>query len=117
MEGELFKIDNAEPFCVKAPHSIPFAYCEKLREELDSLLQQGIIAPVMEATEWCAPTVVTPKKGTNDIRLCVDLSKLNRYVRRKQYQLLTPVEAVADIAASEAQVFTVLDTRKVITSV
>ena len=115
MEGELFKIsliENAEPFCVKSPRSIPFAYREKLREELDSLLRQDIIAPVTEATEWCAPIVVTPKKGTNDIRLCVDLSKLNRYVRREQYQSPTPAEAVADIAASEAQVFTVLDAKK-----
>ena len=33
MEGELFMIslmENAEPFCVRAPRSIPFAYREKL---------------------------------------------------------------------------------------
>ena len=115
MEGELFTIslmDDAQPFSVKAPRSIPFAYREKLRQELDSLQQQDIIAPVTQPTEWCAPIVVTPKKGTEDIRLCVDLSKLNRYVRREQYQSPTPAEAVADIAASEAQVFTVLDAKK-----
>ena len=58
------------------------------------------------------PIVVTPKKGTDDIRLCVVLSKLNRYVRREQYQSPTSAEAVADIVASEAQVFTVLDAKK-----
>ena len=55
---------------------------------------------------------MTPKKGTDDIRLCVDLSRLNRYVRREQYQSPTPAEAVADIAANEAQIFTVLDAKK-----
>jgi len=115
MEGELFTIclmEGAEPFCVKAPRSIPFAYREKLQKELDLLQQQGIIVPVTEVTEWCAPIVVTPKKGTDRIRLCVDLSRLNRYVRRERYQSPTPVEAVADIAAEEAKFFTVLDARK-----
>ena len=115
MEGELFTIslmDDAQPFSVKAPRSIPFAYREKLHQELDSLQQQDIIALVTQPTEWCVPIVVTPKKGTDDIRLCVDLSKLNRYVRRERYQSPTPAEAVADIVASEAQVFTVLDAKK-----
>ena len=88
------------------------AHCEKLRQEIDSLLEQDIIAPVTEATEWCAPIVVTSKKGTDDIRLCVDLSRLNRYVCRERYQSPTPAEAVADIAVNEAQIFTVLDAKK-----
>ena len=56
--------------------------------------------------------MVAPKKGIDYIRLCVDLSKLNRYVCRERYQSPTPAEAVADIAASEARVFTILDTKK-----
>ena len=56
--------------------------------------------------------MVAPKKGTDDIRLCVDLSKLNRYVHRERYQSPTPAEAVADIAASEAHMFTILDAKK-----
>ena len=115
MEGELFKIalmENAQPFSVKAPRAVPFAYREKLRQELDSLQQQDIIAPVAQPTEWCALIMVAPKKGTDDIRLCVDLSKLNRYVCRERYQSSTPAEAVGDIAASEAQVFTILDAKK-----
>ena len=65
MQRELLKIslmENAEPFCVKAPRSIPFAYHEKLRQELDSLLHQDIIAPVTDPTAWCAPIVITPKE-------------------------------------------------------
>ena len=115
MEGEMFHIsltDDARPFCVNTPRSIPFAYREKLKAELDLLQAQHIIAPVVEVTEWCAPIVVTPKKGTDRIRMCVDLSRLNRYVRRERYQSLTPAEAVADIAASSAKVFTVLDAMK-----
>ena len=77
MEGEKFHIslvEGAVPFCVKTPRSIPFAYREKLKAELQTLQDQGIIAPVTQVTEWCAPIVVTPKKGTDKIRICVDLS-------------------------------------------
>ena len=115
MEGEQFHITLTEkttPFCVKTPWTVPFAYREKLKAELELLQQQGIIAPVTEATQWCTVIVVTPKKGTERIRMCIDLSKLNRYVLREQYQSPTPAEIVADIATSEAKYFTVMDATK-----
>ena len=115
MDGEQFHItltENAVPFCVKTPQTIPFAYRDKLKAELELLQQQGIIAPVTEATQWCAPIVVIPKKGTDRIRMCVDLSKLNRFVLRERYQSPTMAEVVADITASEAKYFTVMDATK-----
>ena len=65
MKGELFKInlrDDAKPFCISAPRSIPYAYRDKVKKELDSLKSQGIIEPVTCPTEWCAPIVISPKK-------------------------------------------------------
>ena len=115
MDGEEFHIelvDDPQPFCVHTPRAIPFAYREKLKNELDLLQSQGIIAPVTNPTEWCAPIVVTPKKDTDRIRLCVDLSRLNRYIKRERYQSTTPAQAVADIAAENAKVFTKLDALK-----
>ena len=44
--------------------------------------------------------------------MCVDLSRLNKYVQRERYQTMTPAQAVADIAASDAKYFTVLDAMK-----
>ena len=93
---------------VSTPRSIPSVYQDKLKAELDLLQDQGIIAPITQVTEWCAPIVVAPKKGTDKIRMCVDLSRLNKYVRRERYQSPTPAEAVADITA-EAKYFTVVD--------
>ena len=115
MEGESFRIeltDDAKPFCVKTPRSIPFAYRDKLKAELETLQSQGIITPVTHPTEWCAPIVVTPKKDSDNIRMCVDLSHLNRYVRRERYHSATPAQAVADITAERAQVFTKIDAKK-----
>ena len=115
MEGEEFHISlttDAKPFCINTPRSIPLAYRDKLKAELDLLLSQEVIAPVMEATAWCAPIIVTPKKNTDRICMCVDLSHLNKYVIRERYQSLTPAQAVADIAACDAKIFTVLDALK-----
>ena len=115
MEGEKFHIyltDDAKPFCVNTPRSIPYAYRDKLKAELDLLQSQNIIAPVTEATDWCAPIVVAPKKNSDRIRMCVDLSHLNRYVKRERYQSPTPAEAIADISACQAKFFTVLDAMK-----
>ena len=44
--------------------------------------------------------------------MCVDLSHFNKYVIRERYQLLTPAQAVADIAACDAKIFIVLDALK-----
>ena len=79
----LLQLAGAVPFCVNTPWSIPFAFRDKLRAELDLLLLQEVIAPIAKPTEWCAPIVVTPKKNSDQIRMCVDLSRLNRYVQRE----------------------------------
>ena len=115
MQGEEFRIclaANAKPFCIHTPRTILFAYRDKLKAELDLLESQKVITPVTEATTWCAPIVVTPKKNSEKIHMCVDLSHLNRFVIRERYQSPTPAQAVANIAASEAKVFTVLDALK-----
>ena len=67
MQGEEFHItiaETAKPFGVHTPRTIPFAYRDKLQAELHLLESQNIIAPVTEATPWCAPIVVTPKKNS-----------------------------------------------------
>ena len=93
MEGECFHIaltDNAKPLCVRTPYTILFAFRDKLKAELDLLQEQNIIAPVTKPTEWCSTIVVTPKKGTDRIRMCVNLSHLNKSVKSEQYQCSTP---------------------------
>ena len=50
-------------------------YKEKVKIELNKMLEAGIIEPVKES-EWISPMVVQDKK-TGEIRICVDLRKLN----------------------------------------
>ena len=115
MPGEEFHIHlraDARPFCVTTPRRVPLALRDQLKAEVDRLESEQIIRRVTDPTEWCAPIVVAPKKGGAGIRLCVDLSHLNRFVRREFYQAPTPAEQVASIAASQACWFTVFDALK-----
>ena len=86
MPGEVFKIvltEDAKPFCISTPRTISYAYLGPTKDELELLESQGIIAKQTEPTDWCAPIVVTRKKNSEHIRLCVDLSHLNRFVKRE----------------------------------
>lgn len=112
MEGKKFHItltEDPKPFCVHTPRAIPFAFRDKLKAELELLQRQGIS---LHQSPSPAPIIVTPKKDTDKIRMCVDLSRLNKYVKRERYQSATPSQAVADIAAESAMVFTKLDSLK-----
>ena len=40
------------------------------------MLEVGIIEPV-EELEWISPIVIQDKKATGEVRICVDLRKLN----------------------------------------
>eukprot|EP00253_Pinus_taeda_P024001 PITA_24001 len=51
-------------------------YKEKVHLELDKMLIEGIIEPV-EESNWVSPMVVQEKKQKDEIRICMDLRKLN----------------------------------------
>ena len=88
---------EAVPINTGASRSVPDPYMPALKKEIENLLAQGIIEEVSGATPWLHPIVVVSKKNTTDIRMCVDLTKLNRYVRRPTNPQLTPWEVIRNI--------------------
>ena len=58
------------------PYRLNSRYKEKVKDEIDKMLAAGIIEPV-EESEWVSPMVVQEKKTKGDIRIYVDLHKLN----------------------------------------
>ena len=61
MPGEVFRIriiEGAKPFCIGIPWTLPYAYMEPTKNELELLESQGIITKQTEPTDWCAPIVV-----------------------------------------------------------
>jgi len=89
MEGEHISLtDGVKPLHVTTPQSIPFAYRDKLKAEMELLESQNIIVPVTEATEWCPPIVATPKKDTDCVRMC--LSSIGLYAESNNNHLPLP---------------------------
>ncbi len=103
--------DNVKPFQVNGPRPIPLPLRSAAKGLIDDLLQRGIIAPVNEPTEWLHPATFVPKKpGSDKLRLCVDLRKLNAFVKRPQHPVRTPRDCVSSIPPT-AKFFTTFDAK------
>ena len=50
------------------------------------MLEMGVIKRAYEPTDWCAPMVVVPKPS-GEVRICVDLTKLNANIKREVHPL------------------------------
>ena len=100
---------DAIPFAVNGARPIPFAQRDAVKKMLDDMVAQGVIQPVIQPTDWVHPLVVVSKPN-GKIRICVDLTRLNRYVKRPLHPLITPKDAVAGIS-NKAKFFTSFDAR------
>ena len=63
----------------------------------------GVISRVEEPTDWCASMVVVPKKNSSHLRLCVDYTGLNAYVRREKYILPSVDQSLGMLAGASVQ--------------
>ena len=82
MNDVFIKLDiNPDVKPVANKHSrIPFHLREKVEMEVNCLMSAGIIEPVTEPSRWVSPVVLT-NKSDGSIRLCVDMTKLNKAIR------------------------------------
>lgn len=97
---------DAKGHAVTAPRRVSVQLREKVRAELQRMVKMGVITPVDEPTEWCAPMVVVPKPN-GSVRICVDYTELNRHVHRERYMLPAVDELLALLG--NAKWFTKLD--------
>ena len=100
-------IESARPV-QHAPRRVPVAIRERLKETLEDLEQQEILAQVTTPTPWISSMVVLPKKD-GKLRICLDPIDLNRALRRENY----PLPTIEDVATRlrGAKVFSILDVR------
>ncbi len=112
MQGEPMVIElteDAVPFKVTTARQLPFAAREDIKKQLDDMVVQKVIAAETKPTKWVHPLVVIMKPdGT--WRLCVDLTKLNKFVRRPYYPMVTSKEAVQNVPKG-AKKFATLDAK------
>ncbi|KAI3356712.1 hypothetical protein L3Q82_003310 [Scortum barcoo] len=65
------------------------------------------VSGVDEPTEWCAPMVVVPKGTGRGVRICSDLTELNKSVLRERHPLPSVENTLGQLAG--AKVFSKLD--------
>ena len=114
MKGKPARIEllpGSTPVSTGAFRSVPEPHMDALKVELDELLAQGIIEKVEGATEWLSPIVIVPKKGTNQIRMVVDPSALNRCIRKPVSSQMPPWEVVRKIPTG-MKYFAIFDSLK-----
>ncbi|CAB3984367.1 Transposon Ty3-G Gag-Pol poly, partial [Paramuricea clavata] len=97
---------DSKPFALTTPRRVAIPLLNKVKAELEKIENLGVISKVYVPTEWCAGMVVVPKLHGN-IRICVDLMKLNENVLRETYPLPKIDNLLAQI--SESKIFTKLD--------
>ena len=105
VQGKLYlKPDSVPVFC--RARSVPFSLRGKVSNEIDRMVNLGIMYPVSHS-DWATPVVPVPKKdGT--VRLCGDFKvTLNKFLNCEKYPLPKIDEIFADI--SRGKFFSKLD--------
>lgn len=106
---DVYKIvmkSDVKPYKIRTPRSIAIGLREKARSELRKMVELKVIEPVEQPTEWCSGLTIVPKPN-GAIRMCVDLTMLNRGVEREFY----PLPRVSDMLSqlSTGRLFSKLD--------
>ena len=93
----------------QAPRSTPVLLRPLLKQTLDSMTADGIIAPISEPTPWISSLVGAPKKG-GKLRICQDPQHLNAAITQENYVLPTIEEVSTNLHGT--RYFTVFDLKK-----
>ena len=79
--------EDAHPVCIHTPWKSTHPLIPKVKTELENMEKQGVSSPVTEQTSWCSGIVVVLKPN-GSIRICVDLTHLNKAVQREVHPML-----------------------------
>ena len=77
-------IDNSVKLSVKPVRRIPLELKDSVHEELQRMVEMGVIVPVKEPTEWVNSMVIQHKPNGN-VRICLDPTNLNKAIKREHY--------------------------------
>ena len=100
--------EDAVPLHIFTLRKIAHPLLPQVKKEIDRMLSQGVISEMTEPTEWCAGMVVVPKPS-GSVRICVDLTELNKAVKREVHPLNSVDQDLAQLTGSKY--FTKLDAR------
>ena len=90
--------EDAKPV-VHAPCKCPIAMRPLVREKLDEWLEEDVITPVEEPTDW-VNSLAYSIKPNGKLRLCLDPKDLNTSIKRDHYHTPTTEEITHQLAGS-----------------
>jgi hypothetical protein len=97
---------NAVDPVISAAGRLPFRLEETVRKKLDRMVDDGIIIPVSEPTDWVSRMLVV-SKSDGDVRIVLGPSNLNKTVLRPHFSVPTVGQLLAKIG--KAKFFCSLD--------
>lgn len=100
---EVYKIelrDDAVPLALMTPWRVAIPLLNKTKEKLEEMVKMQVIEPVEEPSEWCSGMVIVGKSN-GDVRICVDLTELNEYVKREVHPLPIGEQVLGQLAGAK----------------
>ena len=91
--------ENIKPV-IHAARRVPFALKDRLKSELDRMVNLDIIEAITEPTDWVSQLVVV-EKPNGKLRVCLDPRDLNKAIKRQHYKLPTAEELFAEMAGAK----------------
>ena len=91
---------DAVPHCVPTPRRVAQPLLPKIKDQLQEMQRLRVITAVTEPTEWCAG-MVPVVKSDGSVRICVDLTELNKNVQRELHTMSTVDESLAKLGQSK----------------
>ena len=80
--------DGVKPYAINVPRPIPIHQQQQVKEEIEKMIDLGVIQEAIGPTEWCSLMVIA-MKGNGKIRICTDMTILNLAVKREVHPMAT----------------------------
>ena len=99
-------LDPTAPPVINTSGNVPRKLREELKQELNCMIESGVIEPVSEPTVWVSSLVVA-RKPSGSLRVCLDPRNLNKAIKCHHHSMPTTDEILAQM--TDAKFFTTLD--------
>ena len=85
-------VDKEVEPVIQPVRRIPFAKRKKLETVLEELEKEDVIESVEGPTDWISNLVLTPKSNPEEIRMNIDMTTVNKAIRRTRHVIPTVEE-------------------------
>ena len=88
------RVDETAQPVVHPARKVPATLRGKVKDELNRMVKEKVIAKVNQPTKWVNSRVAAEKKNSNRLRICIDPQNLNAAIQREQNCQLPTIEEI-----------------------